>query len=298
MKKFAYFVVFVIPFLLVMGCNPDKDTNDNIITEDSTTVTDDGTSKIFYLVPSPEDVFGFADDQDLTFNKDLLNPVDNLTKYNDVKLQEFNFGIYAADLAYCAASNKNDETVQYLNVVRELSQKVGLADVFNESLVYRIEHVSPVKDSLIALSNDTYFDIMRFLERNDRQTTLSIMAAGGWIESMFLVVNQTDFSDVNTIQKIADQKIIISNLWMFLSQNDADSNVKTVLDEFKPIYDLYQTLDVVVSDNSNDIVTDDNETVYVVGGNNKIVISETQYQELRNIIVDARNKLTLNNVTL
>lgn len=298
MKKLAYLFVFMVPFLLVMGCNPDKDTNDNTTLDDSTTVIDNGSSKIFYLVPSPEDVFGFADDQSLIFNKDFLNPVDNLTKYNDVKLQEFNFGVYAADLAYCAASNKNDETVQYLNVVRELSQKVGLADVFNESLVFRIEHVSPVKDSLIALSNDTYFDIMRFLERNDRQTTLSIMAAGGWIESMFLVVNQTDFSDAITIQKIADQKIIISNLWMFLSQNESDINVKAVLDEFKPIYDLYQSLDVVVSDNNNNIVTDDNETVYVVGGNNKTVISETQYQELKNIIVDARNKLTLNNVTL
>ncbi|MBN2662919.1 MAG: hypothetical protein JXR68_04655 [Bacteroidales bacterium] len=297
MKKLAYLVFFMVPFLLVMGCNPDKDTDDNTNLDDSTTVIDDGTSKIFYLVPSPEDVFGFADDQDLIFNKDFLNPVDNLAKYNDVKLQEFNFGVYAADLAYCAASNKNDETVQYLNVVRELSQKVGLADVFNESLVYRIEHVSPVKDSLISLSNDTYFDIMRFLERNDRQTTLSIMAAGGWIESMFLVVNQTEYSDVNTIQKIADQKIIISNLWMFLSQNETDPNVKAVLDEFKPIFDLYQSLDVVASDNNN-IITDDNETVFVVGGNNKTLISDAQYQELKNIIVDARNKLTLNNVTL
>lgn len=299
MKKLSYFLLLTVPFLLLMSCNNDKNTDSDVSTDDSTNVTtnnDDG-NKTFYLVPSPEDVFGFADDQDLSYNKDLLNPTDNLSKYNDVKSQEFNFGVYASDLAYCAAANKNDETVEYLNAVRELSQKVGLADVFNESLVYRIEHVSPVKDSLISLSNDTYFDIMRFLERNDRQTTLSIMAAGGWIESMYLVVNQTEYSEDNpTIQKIADQKIIISNLWMFLSQNENDQNVKSILDELKSIYDLYQSLEAVTVDNNN-VVTDDNETVIVVGGNSRTVISEAQYQELKNIIIDSRNKLTQNIIT-
>jgi len=299
MKKLAFLFLLVAPFFLMVGCSCDDDTDNNSSSDDSTNVTvDDNTSRIFYLVPSPEDVFGFANDQNLVFNKSLLNSVDNLSKYNDIILQEFNFGVYAADLAYCAASNKNDETIQYLNTVRELSQKVGLADVFNESLIYRIEHVNPVKDSLIALSNDTYFDIMRFLEHNDRQTTLSIMAAGGWIESMYLVINQTEFADGDpTVQKIADQKIIIANLWMFLSQNENDPNVKKVLDEFAPIHDFYQSLEVVASDD-DDFVTDNNETVIVVGGNNKTVITENQYQELKNIIAEARNKLTINDVTL
>ncbi len=298
MKKLAFIILVTVPFLFAVGCKSDGDTTTTTTDDDSTIVDTSNDTKTFYLVPSPEDVFGFADDQNLSFDKDLLNSTDNLTKYNDTKTREFNFGVYAADLAFCAASNKNDETVEYLHAVRDLSQQIGLADVFNESLIYRIEHVSPVKDSLIALSNDTYFDIMRYLEKSDRQTTLSLMAAGGWLESMFLVVSQTDY-DVNSqiVQEVADQKIIISNLWMFLSQNTDNADVKSIMDDMKPVYDLYQQLEVV-PDNDDNATTSDNETVIVVGGNNKVVISESQYNELKKNIVEARNKTTLNNVTL
>jgi len=295
MKKLAFLLLILTPLFWTVGCKEDNSGKNN--NGDSVVVDDSNKNvKTFYLVPSPEDVFGFADDKNLTFYKDLLNPTENLSKYNDVKLQEFNFGVYAADLAFCAASNKNDETVQYLNVVRELSQDVGLSDVFNESLVYRIEHISPVKDSLISLSNDTYFDIMRYLERNDRQVTLSIMAAGGWLECMYLVVNQVDYDKDNvTVQKIADQRIIIANLWRFLEQSKDDPNVKSVLDELQNIYNLYNELEAVEVENN--ITTDNNETVIVVGGNNKFVMNKQQYEQLKKYIVDARNKLTLNNVT-
>jgi len=296
MKKVIILLLILVPFLWVSGCKEDKDDKDN--QTDSTTVNESKDVRTFYLVPSPEDVFGFADDDNLKFDKELLNPRENLSKYNDVKLQEFNFGVYAADLAFCAAANKNDETVSYLKTVRELSQDIGLADVFNESLVYRIEHVTPIKDSLIALSNDTYFDIMRYLEKNDRKTTLSIMAAGGWLECMYLVVSQTEYSKTNpSIHQIADQKIIVTNLWKFLEQNEDDPNVKAVKDELKEIYKIYNSLQPV-SDENQDITTTDDEDAIVVGGNSKYIIEEAQYKQLKKYIIEARNKLTLNDVTL
>lgn len=296
MKKTAILLLFLSLFVWLTGCK-DGDEESAQNQETSFAESDNNSVKTFYLVPSPEDVFGFASDENLKFDKELLNPVDNINKYDDMVSEEFNFGIYAADLAFCAASNKNDETVQYLNIVRELSQKVGLSDVFNESLVYRIEHISPVKDSLISLSNDTYFDIMRYLERNDRQITLSIMAAGGWLECMYLVVNQTDFDDKSeTIQKVADQKIIITNLWRFLEQNSDNQNVKVVLDELKNINDLYNNIEAV--ETQNNITTDNNETVIIVGGSNRYVMSVDEYTELKKYINTARNKLTRNDVNL
>ncbi len=288
-----------VPFIWLSSCKSDSDKTDNqqdTVTTDSNTTNDVQT---FYLVPSPDDVFGFADDKNLQFNSELLNPVENLEKYNDTKSKEFNFGVYSADLAYCAASSKNDETVQYLNVVRELSQDIGLADVFNESLVYRIEHVSAEKDSLISLSNDTYFDIIRYLERNNRPTTLATMAAGGWLECMYLVVNQTEFSaDDPTIQKIADQKLIVTNLQKFLEQEQDNPNIKAIIDAFKNIFDLYAQLGVVELEDNNNPTTDNNETIIVVGGHSKFVITEEQYNNLKKYIIDTRNNLTKNNVSL
>lgn len=295
MKKFLIALLIFVPFIWLGGCKSDDETNNSDV---DTTVVADNDVQTFFLVPSPEDVFGFADNENLSFSKELLNSEDNLSKYdNDILLQEFNFGVYAADLAYSASFSKNDETVQYLNLVRDLSQDIGLSDVFNTSLVNRIENVTPEKDSLILLSNDTYFDIIRYLERNDRASTLATMATGGWIECMYLVVNLTSFDEnKELIREIADQKMIVSNLWKFLEQNKDVSSVKVLIEDFKGIVDIYDKLEVISGGNEHP--TTNNSEIIVVGGNNKIVISETQYNELKKVIIEMRNKLTLNNVTL
>jgi len=295
MKKILLILSLAVPFFWITSCNSGDNTTDQTQT-DTSKVSNTEDVQTFFLVPSPEDVFGFADDQTLTYDRTLLNSTENLSKYdNDIKLQEFNFGVYAADLAYSAAYSKNDETVKYLNTVRELSQDIGLSEVFNESLVNRIEHISPEKDSLISLSNDTYFDIIRYLERNDKPTTLATMAAGGWIECMYLVVNLTDYEEGNaTIQKVADQKMIVSNLSKFLEQNENAPSVKSLMEDFKNIVNIYNNLDVKV-DKDNNVTTDNNEII-VVGGHSKIVITEAQYNELKKVIIETRNKLTLNDV--
>ena len=298
MKKKSIITLFLLSFIWIVSCNTDEGTDDNN-SGDSTSVSSENNVQTFFLVPSPEDVFGFANNTSLIFSKDLLNPVDNLSKYdNDIKLQEFNFGVFAADLAYSASFTKNDETVQYLNTVRELSLEIGLSEVFNESLIYRIEHVSTKKDSLISLSNDTYFDIIRYLERNDRPSTLAIMATGGWIECMYLVVNLTPYGvDDETIQKVADQKMIVTNLWHFLEQNKDMAGVSSLMEDFRSIMDIYEQLEVVVEEQSVPKTTD-NENIIVLGGGHKIVISETQYNDLKKVIIKTRNKLTLNDVNL
>ena len=296
MKKLFIVLIVFIPVLIISSCKNDNKGNKTL--QDSVKKENSVDIQTFYLVPSPEDVFGFADDKALKFYSEFLNPTDNLNKYNETKSQEFNFGVYSADLAYCAAANKNDETLKYLKVVRELSQDIGLADVFNESLISRIENITPYKDSLISLSNDTYFDIIRFLERNDRPTTLAIMAAGGWIESMYLVVRQTDYAKNKVaVKKIAEQKIIVSNLKKFLEQHLSDSNVKSIYDAYKDIFDLYSNLEVVVDEKAI-APSDKKGKIIIVGGKNRIKITQEQFNKLKKDIVETRNNLTQNNVTL
>ncbi len=250
--------------------------------------------QVFYLVPSPDDIFGFATDTNLYFEPKLLNPISNLDKYESTKLQEINFGVYSADLAYAAAFGKKQETKDYLNAVKALSEKIGLSSVFNESLVQRIDNLGTDKDSLISISNDTYFDIIRYLERTNRINTLALLAAGGWLETIYLVVNLVEYKENDrTIQQIADQKLIFNNLYKFLEQNLDDPNVKSVYDDFKPLKEIYDQLKVVKLEDSDQLqVTNDK---IIVGGNFKIVMTKEQFYKLRDVINTIRNNLTLNN---
>ncbi len=295
MRAFKFFIsIFALTILVFsFGCKKNKKTTP-AQNQEATTVQDSEYFKVFYLVPSPDDIFGFANAPNLTFKQELLNPVSNLDKYNSTKLQEINFGVYSADLAYSAAFGKKQFTKQYLQAVKAISEKIGLSTVFNESLEQRIENLGTNKDSLMAISNDTYFDIIRYLERTDRINTLALLAAGGWLETMYLVVNLVEYKEHDpTVQQIADQKLIFNNLYKFLEQNLSDPNVKSVYDDFKPLKEIYDQLKIIkLPEQENLQVTNDK---IIVGGNFKIVMTKEQFYKLRDVIIKIRNQLTLNN---
>jgi hypothetical protein len=288
-------IIFTLSYFFISCENNSKNNKD----EDDTTTTQltKDETRFFYLVPSPEDLFEFTSDQELIFNPDLLNSDNNVEKYIDTKSKEINFGIYAADLAYCAAFSKSQETVEYLHIVRNISDKIGISAAFDESLLDRIENIDDNKDSLKTVSSDTYYDIVKFLEKNDRVSTLALISTGGWIESLYLVTNLISNYKENSvsIQRVADQKIIFSNLILYLQQNQEIESVSSTLEQIMPIKQIFDQLEVVTVESDN---TTNNEGKIVVGGNTKIKITEEQYKKLKETIAKVRNNITGNNVTL
>lgn len=298
MKKNAYFLLtlLVVSGVFLSACNEgNTNKNDNNNTTDSNkVVVEESESQTFYLVPSPKDIFGFTEDESLGFNEELLNPTENTQNYIDTKSKELNFGIYSADLAYAAAFEKSDETVNYLSVVRTLSDEIGISAVFNESLTRRIENLTNNKDSLIVVSSDTYFDIIRYLEKKERVSTLAYIATGGWLESLYIVVNLAEYEKGSrTMQAIADQKIVFTTLMMYLEQNQEDEGIQEVIDKLTPVKNVFEQLEVINIDAHPE--TENNEKI-IIGRSAKISITQSQFEDLKKTISDVRNKYTGNSV--
>ncbi len=276
------------------GNNDSDNNNDFDSINDFTEINDENLT--FYLIPSPKDMFSFTKKGELTFSSDVLNPKENADKYIDSKSQELGFGIYSADLAYAASFSRTNEATEYLKIVRDLSDKIGISAVFDESLVRRFDNISENKDSLMRITNDTYYDIVKFLEENERTTTLALISTGGWLESLNIVINikGTYSEDDNIIQLIADQKNIFENLILYLEQLEADAGIKELIQDLKPIKEIYDSLEVVKIENVN---TDNKKgNQIIVGGATKIVITEEQFKKLKETINKIRNKLAVNNV--
>jgi hypothetical protein len=263
-----------------------KDTNEIKVTNDNLT---------FYLIPSPKDMFSFTSSNELAFSTAVLNPAENADKYLDVRSQELGFGIYSADLAYTAAFFQTKEAKKYLKVVRGLSDQIGISSVFDEALVTRFDEMPDNKDSLIQVTNDTYFDIVKFLEENERKSTLALISTGGWLESLYIVVNLVnDYKeDSDVIQLIADQKNIFENLLLYLEQHKNDPNINSVIQELAPIKAIYDQLEVVKQERPK---TPENTGKIIVGGTTRIVMTAEQFKNLKETITKVRNKLSANNV--
>ncbi len=266
--------------------NTDGDQNTGM----SESTSDKTNTETYYLIPSPEELFRFIKDGNLKFSKSILNPTTNVDKYIDTKSKELNFGVYSADLAYVASFNKYQESIDYLGVVRNLSDEISISSVFDKSLVGRIDNIVDDQDSLLKVTNDTYVSIVSYLEGVERQATLAHLVTGGWVESIYIVVNLLDSYEESPkiISLLASQKMVVANLTLYLEQLKENKGIQSTLEDLKPLADFYKSLTTKKSENAK---TKSNKDTIVVGGSAETVMTAEQFEVLKKEITKLRNKM-------
>jgi hypothetical protein len=279
---------FLSAFLSCSGNGAD----DHNISDTLAFGVDNFESQTYYLIPSPEGLFSFIKDGNLKFSKEVLNPTNNIDNYIDSRAKELNFGIYSADLAYVASFNKYQESVDYLNTVRTLSDEIDISAVFDQNLIGRIDNIIDDQDSLLRVTSDSYISIVRYLESSNRKKSLALIVTGGWVESIYVVVNILDSykQDEKVISLLASQKYVISNLFSYLDQLKFDESIQRTINDLQPLKVFYESLEV----QKDESATSPNKTEgkIVVGGSAKIIMTEDQFNTLKKEISSIRNKIT------
>lgn len=296
-KATPFCAIVAASALMFQSCAGDGNNQNNQQQQDQqqtqTNQTKDNNN--FYLIPSPEDLFAFTKDKSLQFVPGLINPVENIDKYIDVKSKELNFGTYTADMAYCAAFEKSLESYKEFTVVHQLSDEIGIGNVFTPALENRLKSLTDNRDSLKQMASDIYLNIQTFLDSKNRSKTMTLISTGGWLEFLYIVVNSVDKfeADNPTIQRIADQKIIFDNLMLCLEQQQADPSIKSTIADLTPIKEAFDELTVEKNQSS---ASTSNSGAIKVGGGMKIKMTENNFKKIKETITSVRNNITINNV--
>jgi hypothetical protein len=276
--------------LTFLACNGSGRGDENL-TDDNLQDSTEYESQTYYLIPSPEGLFSFIKDGKLKFSKEVLNPTNNIDNYIDTRSKELNFGIYSADLAYVASFNKYQESVDYLNTVRTLSDEIDISAVFDQNLIKRIDNIIDNQDSLLRVTSDSYISIVRYLESANRKKSLALIVTGGWVESIYVVVNLIDTykQDEKVINLLASQKHVVSNLFAYLEQLKFDESIQRTINDLQPLRTFYESLEVQKDESGQGITTKGDKIV--VGGTTKIIMTEDQFKTLKKEVTEIRNKI-------
>ena len=279
--------------LLLQACGGSTTTQTTGTTTDTPAQTTQEEQTTFYLLPSPEDIFAFSADK-LKYSAALLNPTSKAETYVDTKMRELNFGVYVADMAYAAAFGEYTDATKYMKTIKETSSQIGLESIFTNALTSRIDKFIENKDSLKAIANDTYYDIKKELEKNNRNSTIAQISAGGWVECMYIITNSIEqFSENDpNIQHVADEKNVFSSLLKYLGQHTDKPGVAATLRDLKPIEEAYARLPLVDAGPSN--TKSSSEDAIVIGKDKKIQINEDNFNLLKARISQVRQTLTDN----
>lgn len=123
------------------------------------------------------------------FDPNLINAVENRSRYVSRFQKALNLGVYGADLGYLSSFDRSARHLEYLGVIRELSNELDVNSQVEPDLIVRFSENIERPDSLYKLNADLYKVINQYLQENEQNETASLILAGGWIESLWLSVD-------------------------------------------------------------------------------------------------------------
>ncbi|MES2590409.1 MAG: hypothetical protein V4608_00905 [Bacteroidota bacterium] len=280
-------------FVTIVSCGgPEKTSNtDTVVDSVKTTVTDDSVqSNVMYNIPSPIETFTILKISGATFDKALLNPVDNISKYASNFSKSVNLGIYSADLSFCLLYKQNQDVNIYLKNVNELTSSLDIDGNYVQAVAQRLKTNTNNLDSIMQIVSEATVNADLYLKENQRDNITALITTGGWIEGMYFISNIADKTHKkDIISLVAEQKNVIKNLVKVLEQFNEDKEVAGLLTDIKDISSIYESL-IPVQEGAT---TSTEKNVVSIGNNLSYELTKEQLKSIVQKVGALRNKLTV-----
>lgn len=294
--KNNYFLLVPLASALVFSsCGGEKTDNldENTQAVDSAKTEVNSTmSETFFQVPSPGEMLTFIKMVGGKNNKNVafLNSPANIANYTDAKSKALNFGVYSCDLSYCSIFEIGAEALKYFKAVKQLGDQIGVSTAIKPEMLKRLEGNLGNPDSLSVISDDVYFSSFETLEAGKQGTTMALVVAGGWLESLYIATNLAKYEPNSPIvERLADQKYTLENLNNYLTKYASDASVNAVLAQFKELETEFNKIGEKEATKSN---SKDKSKKVILGGGKTLVLSEAQYKTIVDKIASIRNSFT------
>ncbi len=236
-------------------------------------IFDDATSTITYKIPSPLEMFIRMQKRNVPFDPNLLNKTSNGIRYVTQYQQAVNMGVYASDMAYCCIIGNSQNSLEYFNLVKNLSVEIGLYEGINKDLADRVLNNISETDTLLSVASDSYHDVVNYIEDQGLVDIQCMVVAGAWIESLYLCLTpmKQQKLDDEFNELIHDHQVLLENLIELLDQNKQSRNVAKLLDELKIIQAAYD----------------------VTYQNKEEKVSQQQFVNIVNTVADVRSRIIM-----
>lgn len=276
---------------MVWSCSGEKEDGAQKVENDEPEKKDsvDEGPKPFYQIPTPNELFTVIKEIGGKARTDLMNPTTNSGNYTDSYSKGINFGVYSADLAYASAYEMGPTSLDYFKVIEKMGDELGITGAFDKTIFDRVEKNLNNGDSLLSISNDTYFEAYSYLEENEKGAVLGLIVTGGWIESMYIVTNLVDkYSDNNPIiERIAGQKYTLENLLGFLYNYADDENVGMAVAELEKIQAIYGMMEESGDLEATSVSKEGD--VSVISGGKTLKMNKDTFMELKEVVKEIRD---------
>jgi len=186
-----------------------------------------------------------------TYNEELLNPIENASKYSTTKSMALNLGIYSTDLSYASLFDQTQATIKYMTASKKMAEGLGILNAIDNSVIEKLEENINNRDVILETISETFLNTNSILEEDDRVAVGSIILVGGWVEGLYIatsLVDDINKADNEMVDRIVDQKLSLQTVLKLLEQNIGNADVKELYIDMVELQNAYNKVKITVSD--------------------------------------------------
>ncbi len=247
---------------------------------------------IFYSLPSPLETAMLIKRAGASFDPDILNPLDNLSKYNTNSKMALNLGVYSADLSYASLFDQSQITIQYMGNARKLADDLGILGAIDEETIRELEENMNNREVVMNIISETYMNSNAYLSENNRAAISVMVLAGGWIEGLYLATTLTRGSLQNNkklVERVLYQKLsLVTLLNMMETYQNENSDIEKLIGDLQELAELFDRV-TILNTSSVEAVTDTTQKITTIKAESEIEISPDDYTLLCEKIAELRN---------
>ncbi|HDZ42034.1 MAG TPA: hypothetical protein ENH59_10215 [Bacteroidetes bacterium] len=248
MKKiFLLVITLVLAFsTLFTSCKNRRGDREQkkIKIEDARALTDE-IEKHVYPLPTSVEVIKMLTELEVGYIIGVSNPVDNATNYITSKSQAINLGIYGADLSYATLYNMNQDVINYLDVIRELTNSLKMSKIYSRELYDDIKNSFDNRDRLVEILTNAFNRTYAYLADNDQGSLALLVVAGAWVEGMYITthISESVYHVEGIVKVLLEQKESFE-LYLELAEPLSDDPVVgEMLEILGPIKKVYEEVE-------------------------------------------------------
>lgn len=226
------------------------DSLDNSAVQADSLIDDDlnKSKTILYTLPAPVEMASIIKETGVKFDDRILHNLAVAGKYNTNVKMALNLGIYATDMSVSGMFEQSQRMVDYLNVLKDLTKRLGIVNVLDENAISKMDKADMTKEELLDVISEVYMNTNHYLAENNRRNIATVVMAGGWVEGLYIALNLVDSKKLNKqiVERIVAQKLTLATLLNIIESMDKDGTdedlayLKGKFLEIKTIFDYVE----------------------------------------------------------
>lgn len=203
-------------------------------------------------LPSPLQTFHIINKVDLTDKNIELTELSVGGELSTTSSKAYGYGVYITDMGFMAYDHKNQATLEYLQVCRNLATELGAGDVFDRTITKNFEANSTEESKFVQMMDEAFTEMDQYMVNNERFVNATEIFVGSWVESQIIATKMLEGEKITEENKpvwegVYSQKMHASNLMNVLGEVDdqVSKEVYTAIEDIMMFYAGFSSVESI-----------------------------------------------------